>query len=49
MHPTSSSIARGPRPHRGSALLASCLRRMAYMLPVIALLWCLTGWALLWD
>ncbi|HWK69214.1 hypothetical protein [Pollutimonas sp. M17] len=48
MHRSPSTTSRGPRTYRGSALLASCIRRMAYMLLAIAFLWCLTAWALQW-
>ncbi|NYT82692.1 hypothetical protein H0A70_14480 [Alcaligenaceae bacterium] len=43
-----SLLPSSSRRHRGSALLASCVQRMACMLAAVALLWLLTGWAMGW-
>ncbi|HEY9571824.1 MAG TPA: hypothetical protein VIR76_01730 [Pusillimonas sp.] len=48
MHRSPSTLSQVPRRYRGSALLASCARRMAYTLLAVVFLWCLTAWAMQW-
>ncbi|NYT62620.1 hypothetical protein H0A66_09885 [Alcaligenaceae bacterium] len=48
MRPRFLSSHQEPQSYRGSALLASCAQRLAYMLVAVAWLWLLTGWAMEW-
>ncbi|MGB6102359.1 MAG: hypothetical protein WBF88_00730 [Pusillimonas sp.] len=48
MHRSSSSLASGARRYRGSALLASCLQRVAKVSLAVLFMWALTSWAMGW-